>query len=251
MRHGCSTLLCFLPRRAAARDGKSVSRALARCGAVSTPSPPGCLHAAPAETVICIPGDRSLAASARARPAHRRRRVRLRRHDGPPRRGRLRGPVRGVLDRDPLAAARLPARHAGARGARGDGRARDPGVAPDGARLRRAHASRTAARTSSSCSSRSGRSGSRTSSSSRPTTTSTRTTRRSRRKGCGRSSGRRSSATRSPGTTSTSPTAPTSRSSSATWSARSRRSRSTPRSSTAATRTPSTSGTSRRCTGRT
>ena len=90
-------------------------------------------------TVICIPDDRSLAASARPRPAHRRRRVRLRRHDGAPRRGRLRGALRRVLDRDPLAASRLSARHARPRGARGDGRARDPRVAADGARLRRAH----------------------------------------------------------------------------------------------------------------
>ena len=82
-------------------------------------------------------------------------------------------------------------------------------------------------------------------------TTSTRTTRRSPPRACARSSGRRSSATRSRGTTSTSRTRRTSRSSSGTSSARSRRSRSTRRSSTAATRTPSTSGTSRRRTGST
>ena len=65
--------------------------------------------------------DRDLEARARARAAHRRRRVRLRRHDGPARRGRGRGALPRLLDRDPLAAARLRARHARPRGARGDG----------------------------------------------------------------------------------------------------------------------------------
>ena len=69
--------------------------------------------------------DRRLAARARARSAHRRRRVRLRRHDGAARRGGRRGPLRRVLDRDPLAARGLPAGHAPARGRRRDRRARD------------------------------------------------------------------------------------------------------------------------------
>ena len=64
--------------------------------------------------------DRAVAAGARAGAAHRRRRVRLRRHDGAARRRRLRGALRRVLDRDALAAGGLPARHARARGARGD-----------------------------------------------------------------------------------------------------------------------------------
>ena len=48
--------------------------------------------------------DRPLGAGARARAAHRRRRVRVRRHDGPARRGGRRGPLRRLLDRDPVAA---------------------------------------------------------------------------------------------------------------------------------------------------
>ena len=93
----------------------------------------------PADPVHRLRRARRPEARARPRAAHRRRRVRVRRHDGPSRRGRLRGALRRVLDRDALAAARLPARHARPRGARGDVRARDPRVAPDGARLRRPH----------------------------------------------------------------------------------------------------------------
>ena len=89
--------------------------------------------------------DRDLEARARAGAAHGRRRARLRRHDRAARRGGLRRPLRRLLDRDPLAAARLPARHARPRGARGDGGARDPGAEPDRARLRRAHVPRAAA----------------------------------------------------------------------------------------------------------
>ena len=70
-----------------------------------------------------------LEARARARAAHRRRRVRLRRHDGAPGRGGRRGALRRLLDRDPLAARGLRARHAPARGRRRDRRARDPGRA--------------------------------------------------------------------------------------------------------------------------
>ena len=80
---------------------------------------------APAEEPVRV--IERLAARARARAAHRRRRVRLRRHDGPARRERRRRSLRRVLDRDPLAAGGLRARHARARGARGDGRARHPG----------------------------------------------------------------------------------------------------------------------------
>ena len=183
-------------------------------------------------------------ARARARAAHRRRRVRLRRHDGAPRRGGRRRALRRLLDRDPLAARGLRARHARARGARGDRRARHPAGEPDRARLRRAHVPRPPPGDPRAADRDLERLEARRASSSRRCTTSTRTTRRSRARGCAPSSARRSSATRSPGTTSTSATRPTSRSSSGTSSARWRRSRGTRRSSTAATRTPSTSGTS-------
>ena len=145
----------------------------------------------------------------------------------------------------------LPAGHARARGARGDGRARDPRVAPDGARLRRAHVPRAAP--------------------GHP--------RAARRAVGGVEARHRLPAVpprRAPGSPDDRPGGPAGvqadddprlrdpveqlrlllrrlrrASSSATSSARSRRSRSTPRSSIAATRTPSTSGTSRRCTART
>ena len=48
-----------------------------------------------------------LEAGPRARAAHRRRRARLRRHDGAARRGRDRGPLPRLLDRDALAAGRV------------------------------------------------------------------------------------------------------------------------------------------------
>ena len=193
----------------------------------------------------------ALAPCARPRAAHRRRRVRLRRHDGAPRRGRLRGALRRVLDRDALAAARVRAGHARARGARGDGRARDPRVAPDGARLRRAHVSRAPP---------------------------------GHPRAARRAVGGMAARCRLPALPPRRPPGPPDdraggpagvqahddprlrdpleqlrlllrrlrrRSSSATSSARSRPSRTTRRSSTAATRTPSTSGTSPRCTART
>ena len=143
---------------------------------------------------------------ARARPgaAHRRRRVRLRRHDGAARRGGRRGALRRLLDRDALAA----------RGLCPDTLAREVreataelGIPPN-------------------CTLRSHDFDVRTfpehrqeilellieiwndwrpdSSSSRRCTTSTRITRRSRPSACAPSSARRSSATRSRGTTSTS-----------------------------------------------
>ena len=80
-----------------------------------------------------------LGARARARPAHRRRRVRLRRDDGEARRGGRRCALRRLLDRDAVAAGGLSARHARARGARGDGRARHPGRQSHRPRLRRPH----------------------------------------------------------------------------------------------------------------
>ena len=107
----------------------------------------------------------------------------MRRHDGPARRGGVRGALRRLLDRDPLVAAGLPPGHPGARGARGDGRARDPASRTSPCTTSTSGRSPSAGRTSSSCSSRSGRSGGPTSSSSRPTTTSTRITRRSPQEG--------------------------------------------------------------------
>ena len=143
----------------------------------------------------------ALAARARARAAHGRRGVRLRRHDGAARRGRRRCTPR-LLDRDPSS---LPEGFAPdtprARGARGDRRARSP---------RGSYAS-----TTSTCAFPERRQDilellvglweelGRTPSSSRPTTTSTRITRRSHQEGLRAFGGRPCSARRSPGTTST------------------------------------------------
>ena len=75
-----------------------------------------------------VPHGRGLEESARARAAHRRRRVRLRRDARPARRRGHRGALRRLLDRDALAPGGLSARHAGTGGPRGDGRARHPRV---------------------------------------------------------------------------------------------------------------------------
>ena len=183
------------------------------------------MAAVPNGGLIEWPDDRELAARARARAAHRRRRVRLRRHGGAARGRGLGSALRGLLDRDALAARGLPAGHARPRGARGDGRARHPGRESHRARLRRAHVPRPAAGHPRVAGGALGRVARPTSSSSRPCTTSTRTTRPLPTRACGRSNERPCSATRSRGTTSTSRTGATSRSRSATWSARSPRSR--------------------------
>ena len=125
-------------------------------------------------------------------------------HDGQPRRGQYRGPLRRLLHRDEVASTRLSARYAGPRGARGDGGARE--ISPS--RSLTVNASTSArfpsgARTSSSCSWRLWEGVGHPTSSSSPTHHDVHqdVARRSRRRGCGRASGRRSSATRSRGKT--------------------------------------------------
>ncbi len=237
-------------------DARPRRARLARSAQARRPAAAGGPDYAPAEvTADAARGRRRVIEAcrqgARPRAAHRRRRVRLRRHDGAARRGGLRGALRRLLDRDAVAAAGLPARHARTRGARGDGRARHPRGVPHRPRLRRPHVPRAPPGHPRAPRRALGGLPARHRLPAVACTTSTRTTRRSPRRGCARSSARRSSATRSPGTTSTSRTARTSRSRSGTSSARSPRSHATRRSSTAATRTRSTSGTSRACTART